>query len=196
MQVSEDRDIFTVTSAIQPSFCRSLIDLFQKTQPCYKGKFGPRDGLLMDLDNKGFESWSEKCHSAFEPALALYRNHYRFYEKLISGGFKIAEYTEGQGCFEHYDGYTVNGLLRIQSVVVYLNDEFTSGETVFPRQNVSVKPETGKALFFPPHSSHLHSVRPPIGGTRYVLLSWLFLDYVPKMKDALRYIGKKPAYFP
>lgn len=60
---------------------------------------------------------------------------------------------------------------RYFSVVCYLNDDFTGGETVFPGLGYAVTPETGKAIVFP--SDYLHGSKPVISGEKFVLVSWI-----------------------
>ncbi len=60
---------------------------------------------------------------------------------------------------------------RYFTFLCYLNDDFEGGETSFPQLNLSVKPESGKAILFP--SSYLHGAEPVTRGEKYVLISWL-----------------------
>ena len=60
---------------------------------------------------------------------------------------------------------------RYLSVVCYLNDNFTGGETSFPGCGYTAKPKTGKAIIFPSH--YLHGSVPVIRGMKYVIVSWL-----------------------
>ena len=60
---------------------------------------------------------------------------------------------------------------RYFSVVCYLNDDFTGGETSFPALNYSVTPESGKAIVFP--SDHLHCSEPVTSGEKFVVVSWI-----------------------
>ena len=41
-----------------------------------------------------------------------------------------------------------NGGPRRITIIIYLNENFKGGETVFPKINISVKPQTGKAAVF------------------------------------------------
>ena len=60
---------------------------------------------------------------------------------------------------------------RYFSVVCYLNEDFTGGETVFPGLDFATTPETGKAIVFP--SDYLHGSKPVISGEKFVLVSWI-----------------------
>ncbi|MEO8436085.1 MAG: 2OG-Fe(II) oxygenase [Pyrinomonadaceae bacterium] len=60
---------------------------------------------------------------------------------------------------------------RYFSVVCYLNDDFTGGQTAFPELSYSVTPESGKAIVFP--SNHLHCSEPVKTGEKFVVVSWI-----------------------
>lgn len=60
---------------------------------------------------------------------------------------------------------------RYFSVVCYLNDDFTGGQTSFPGLNYSATPESGKAIVFP--SNYLHCSEPVTTGEKFVVVSWI-----------------------
>lgn len=70
---------------------------------------------------------------------------------------------------------------RIGTLLVYLNDEFTEGETDFPTYGKKYKPQVGSALFFrplgkfngKPHPNALHAGLPVKEGTKYVCNAWI-----------------------
>lgn len=59
-----------------------------------------------------------------------YRNHYDF----ILLDYKYTNY------------HLSRGGQRIKSFVIYLNDDYEGGETIFPKQNIIIKPEAGKVI--------------------------------------------------
>lgn len=66
--------------------------------------------------------------------------------------------------------------LRIFIVIVYLNDNFSGGELLFPFQNETIKPETGMMVIFPTSFMFPHMTNPAIGNDRYVLRLSYFLN--------------------
>jgi hypothetical protein len=64
-----------------------------------------------------------------------------------------------------HDGQSIAKL----SLVLYLNDDYQGGETVFPDLNISVRPQVGKFLAFAPATRH--SSTPIIEGTKYIIRS-------------------------
>jgi len=68
---------------------------------------------------------------------------------------------------------------RIGTIIFYLNDGFTGGETNFPKLDITVRPRKGSALFFEYNYSKitnhltLHGGMPVVHGTKYIATSWI-----------------------
>jgi hypothetical protein len=56
---------------------------------------------------------------------------------------------------------------------IYLNDDFTDGETEFMFQQRKVRPETGSLLIAPTAFTHTHRGNRPSGGDKYIATSWI-----------------------
>ena len=67
---------------------------------------------------------------------------------------QITRYEQGQKYIPHYDFFNVRGhegLIendRRATVIVYLNDGYTGGTTIFPDLDMQIVPRKGMALFF------------------------------------------------
>lgn len=59
--------------------------------------------------------------------------------------------------------------------IVYLNDNFTGGELVFPDRNVVIIPKPGLFVAFPSNHKFVHSVPNILSGKRYSLPLWFTL---------------------
>ncbi|MBW4673643.1 MAG: 2OG-Fe(II) oxygenase [Desmonostoc geniculatum HA4340-LM1] len=53
------------------------------------------------------------------------------------------------------------------ALVVYLNDEFQGGETVFPQRGIKISPQLGKAVLF--NHSILHEGAKVFKGLKYII---------------------------
>lgn len=70
---------------------------------------------------------------------------------------------------------------RIATVLMYLNDDFTGGETRFPNLNIAVKPKKGKAIFFWVsdkmsrliYNETLHGGDPVTSGEKWIATQWI-----------------------
>lgn len=79
---------------------------------------------------------------------------------------EIVRWPSGSFQEPHYDGDDVF------AVVIYLNDDFGGGRTVFKFDtDIKVKPETGKCLIFS-NSKYLHWVEEVEKSDRYTLAYW------------------------
>ena len=103
---------------------------------------------------------------------------------------QIVKYDEGGQFIEHFDNCDhpdkeycdrVNHWAgpRRATLLMYLNDDFEGGETVFPKIDLTVKPETGKAILFwttkdgdkiLPES--IHKGNPVKKGNKWIATKW------------------------
>ena len=85
--------------------------------------------------------------------------------------FRGYRYRPGQAFKPHFDGsYRPSASLESElTLLLYLNDDFTGGETAFLDLDASVRPERGSVLLF----AHrvLHEGAEVTSGTKYVLRS-------------------------
>ncbi len=91
--------------------------------------------------------------------------------------FVIKRYRPGQQeQFQlHFDAinYVSN---RYLVLLWYLNDVAVGGETEFPHLKLTVKPETGRLLIFPPYWMYQHQGLPPVSGDKYILSTYLLFE--------------------
>lgn len=105
---------------------------------------------------------------------------------LIEGGDKENDYMPNNyhGLENHVDVYSFAHAKRFLCLMVYLNDDFQGGETVFPTFGSKVIPKKGMAFIFPPTWTYLHRGDPPLGpsklGAKYFLMT--HCNYVDKTK--------------
>lgn len=60
--------------------------------------------------------------------------------------------------------------------LVYLNDDFTGGELVFPDRDVVIVPKRGLFVGFPSNHEFVHAVPNVLSGKRYSLPVWFTVD--------------------
>jgi prolyl 4-hydroxylase len=103
---------------------------------------------------------------------------------------QVVRYKPGTYYREHHDAccdeseacslFENKGGQRVGTLLVYLNEEFTDGETHFPNINLKLKAPPGSAIFFKPlglenkcHPNALHAGLPISSGTKYVCNAWV-----------------------
>jgi len=82
-----------------------------------------------------------------------------------------------QGCLD----FEKEGGQRVATLLVYLNSEFTDGETHFPVLDLKLKADPGSAILFRPlgteeakcHPKALHAGLPISSGVKYVCNAWI-----------------------
>ena len=107
---------------------------------------------------------------------------------------QVVNYKSTQKYDAHYDACDPSdeickndterlGSLRYATFIIYLNDNFTGGETEFPKHNFKAKPKIGKAvLFFNLNDNNtnrrdnsFHGGLPPIVGEKWMCNKWIRL---------------------
>jgi len=129
-----------------------------------------RDNLRVMCDDVELAAnWYERL-APFMPAKRL-----AWHVCGLNERFRYYRYDVGQRFAPHFDGCFRRSDMEesLFTFMIYLNDDFTGGETKFyvqdGRLRVSVKPERGKALVF--WHSQLHEGAPVEKGRKYVVRS-------------------------
>ncbi len=140
-------------------------------------------------------SFNQKLHSLIN----TYSNtklNYENTEKL-----QVVRYLPSQKYNAHYDcchpdfqktadrkihclnDIKINGSLRYGTILVYLNNNFTGGETEFPKLGVKIKPKIGKVLIFYSLDTNkrqidesLHAGLPVKTGIKWICNKWYRLE--------------------
>jgi hypothetical protein len=98
--------------------------------------------------------------------------------ELGDSGVSIAKTMIGHTPEEHADSQNMDGTPKdgcsdfYVSAVVYINDNFSGGELVFPKIGYSYKPVAGSCIIFPSHTQYSHYVDKVSTGERIVLPFW------------------------
>ncbi len=102
----------------------------------------------------------------------------------------VLHYKSGQTYRDHYDFFNPEfpahtphlkaGGQRVKTLLVYLNDEYTGGETNFPKLDWKYRGQPGTAVTFENVNSKgellvnsLHSGLPPETGEKWIISKWL-----------------------
>jgi len=163
--------------ALPPEQCRPLIDRFESTP----------DHELCQLD-AGYsfcqlditETWPDQ-NEILIPVFLSYFNKYqvaldaRFWPPKFSfEHLRMKRYLpNGRDRFPpHVDVVTQVAARRFMTAIIYLN-ALEGGETVFPGLNLSITPEPGRLLAFPPLWMFPHAGLPPKSEPKYILHTYL-----------------------
>lgn len=171
--------IFTIDELLSPQECENHISLSESKRygdapimafmnPVMRPDVRNNKRVIIDNEKEAAALWS-KVEKVIPKAIGEYKavglnERFRYYR------YDIAEYFAW-----HQDGsfQRGNGEESLMTFMVYLNEEFTGGETEFdlryPHGEVSIKPKTGMGLIFLHHLRHRGSTVNT--GRKYVLRS-------------------------
>jgi prolyl 4-hydroxylase len=83
---------------------------------------------------------------------------------------QLVRYQPGGHYLDHRDTPAIGATPRALSLVWYLNDGFTGGETRFVSPDITVSPVSGVAIAFSPVV--MHRAEPVTAGTKYAVVAW------------------------
>jgi hypothetical protein len=101
---------------------------------------------------------------------------------LRPGAINLQRYTGGRGGYPywHCELYPrdphAETLHRHLLWTIYLNEEFSEGETEFLYQQRAIAPRTGSLLIAPAAFTHTHRGNRPQGGDKFIATSWILFQ--------------------
>ncbi len=116
---------------------------------------------------------------------------------VLNGEFlQILRYRPGEEFRPHVDYFNASGAgayksladggQRAQTVLIYLNDDYSGGSTCFPRLQLEIKGRRGDLLQFHNlgadglgHTDSLHAGTPVVAGEKWVLSQWIRSESYP-----------------
>ncbi|HEY9645067.1 MAG TPA: 2OG-Fe(II) oxygenase [Chroococcidiopsis sp.] len=183
-------DIFLVNNLLEPSVCQHVIQVAEASQ------FEPAGILVESVDQQVRSNDMLRLgdsNSLLKSTNQLLWTKLAVVQRLLHEAYGVAfpylepctilRYRESQFYKRHIDNLLLASRLqevqqgiptRDVSIVGYLNDDFSGGETYFDRQDIKVKPAAGAVLVFPSYYTHPHESLTVLSGQKYAFTSWLF----------------------
>jgi hypothetical protein len=138
---------------------------------CQDFKIGEIKNPMTDDQATLGQIWQDS-YDAQIPAVEDYCNRYNIrmnYWEVMN----FIQYGPNQHFQEHADhGFSYSATV---SLVGYPNDDYEGGELVFPKLNLSIKPQAGDLYIFPSTYLFSHVAKPVISGRKYSIVT--MLDY-------------------
>ena len=186
-QVQELEDLLT------PEECDQLIAYAKK-----KGmkesdvlSYGAETDTVVDTKSRRSKTaWISDNEHSLAMKVALISEKLTGLPRNTQEMLQVAYYEPGGKFNDHYDACSEKNKdycdkmnryagQRRSTLLIYLNDNFTGGETVFPKINVTVKPKKGKGILFwnttPEEiiiSESMHRGNPVEGGEKWICTKW------------------------
>lgn len=178
--------IYAVDNAISTQDCAAMIEKFEaKTEQQYAGLIGSDQQLAeqvkksTDLRISGREDWKQyddifraSMHKAINSLSALHP--FFSANRFKDMGYNLQRTQEGEYYHWHLDTGAGQMSERVLVALWYLNDvPGPGGATEFFHQNISVQPQVGRLMLFPPFWTHLHQNSILEKGVKYISTTWL-----------------------
>ena len=144
-------------------------------------KFGRNDvdNLIAEGKFEITQGWADKTWSIqdSEVSSSIYNRLSLLLSKydpslVLSGLSTIQRLPPGTELKSHVDQDTDPSIRY--ATIIYINDDYSSGEIFFKNLGVALKPKPGDLLFFPGNSEYEHGVKPVSDGSvRYVMVGFV-----------------------
>jgi Rps23 Pro-64 3,4-dihydroxylase Tpa1-like proline 4-hydroxylase len=177
--------VFERPHALPPSFCEEVIERFEAhPEHQYEGRIGQvqtKDRsvkVTTDLVVSNKEEWQDVDQMLFRSlaaALREFREAFPYFKGPFKDmGYQVQRYRPGEFYHWHIDGGSHEFSQRQLVAIWYLNDvPGPGGETQFLYQDLSIKPERGKLVLFPPFWTHEHRAARLEAGLKYIATTWV-----------------------
>ncbi len=180
------RDYIVVASNIlSHDVCRRAMSLFDNMISNHEHH--ATDGYnFSQLNVTRHSSINQECKIMHDELVHASLNALKFYKQRVSESsfwpdrtaleeFRIKRYLPNSNhrFDDHVDAAGLSTSKRYLAFFWYLNDVTEGGETCFPSLDISVKPQAGRALIFPPMWMFPHRANTPISGPKYMVGSYL-----------------------
>jgi len=170
-------------NSLDPKICNLLIEKFEDLENKQeKVKLQNRPNFtqvnLTEICNESTElnylhQFLLKTTIDYKKKYCNFFGDWKFPRKHGFEQFRIKRYlNNNDDVFErHVDVNDYVSARRYLSFFWYLNDVDCGGETIF--DDLTIKPETGKLVIFPPMWMFPHSGEKPISNTKYIISTYL-----------------------
>ena len=178
--------IYEISHALPADVCREMVRRFEEKKDQHQpGRIGqgaaeaPDIKRSTDLPISGRADWKD-IDTALVRSLAQvlreFAAQFPFFaaNKFKDLGYNLQRTLPGEFYHWHVDSGPGEFMSRQLVAIWYLNDvPGPGGETEFPLQGVSITPEEGKLLLFPPFWTHVHRGATLQQGVKYIATTWV-----------------------
>jgi len=191
----KDIDFQEIPNFLSKDECNELITYFEQhkenhSQSTVDNGFLKDTGYLSLKKRQSIQCWLSTQKYSF---VKIIQRRLQPYIKLpildyLHESLQLVKYTPGGFFIPHYDekkSLFLHRYYRYSTLLIYLNDDYQGGETVFPRLNKTIIPQQGKAIYFKninESNKHLlwyslHGGNKVINGNKYIANVWTQLRF-------------------
>jgi len=181
--------IYALDNALDSDTCKAMIERFESnSDQRYPGRIGQQaeqeDSIKRstDLRISGREDWRDIdaiLKQSLAHGLGLLSGLHPFFQanKLHDVGYNMQKTGPGEYYHWHVDGGPGQFSKRQLVAIWYLNNfPQNGGETEFFFQDLSIRPDSGLLVLFPPFWTHLHRGKLVLEGEKYIATTWVCCD--------------------
>jgi hypothetical protein len=178
--------IYEIENAIPGELCDEMIARFEAhPEQHHDGRIGEGRDIensikrSTDLRISGREEWKDVDKVLFNSlgkALSQLSAEFPFFavNRFRDMGYQLQRTREGEFYHWHIDGGPGEFSQRQLVAIWYLNDvPGPGGTTDFALQEISVQPQRGKMVLFPPFWTHIHRNATLEKGVKYIATTWV-----------------------
>jgi hypothetical protein len=175
---------YVIDGNLKPELCKDIIEKFEKDKrqsPGYTGGgLNTEMKTSLDLMFSRFADWEDVVKILDEKMKENLQKYQEFLQERLPNNYNVLDtwhsgyQLQKSGHYRwHHDSRIEHGRERIVTFIWYLNTIEEGGHTGFLYK--SVKPETGKFVFFPSTWDYVHCGFP--SKDKYIITGWLWRDY-------------------
>jgi predicted 2-oxoglutarate/Fe(II)-dependent dioxygenase YbiX len=185
--VSLPHGMVIIENFLDDSICKKLIDQteFAHSKKATIVKTSTTNFEIVDESNRKTDVYDlGECYSQIK--LLLQKTFSELLNKYYSTNIvwyeepQLLRYVKGGFYHPHSDSESwdssnkkwYKSMPRDFSFLIYLNEEFTGGEIIFPNFDFKLKPRKGMFVCFPSDHRFIHKVTETLSGVRYAIVTW------------------------
>jgi hypothetical protein len=170
-------------NALDPDICSKLIGIFDQLSDKQERIENDRKPNFTQFNLTSISKESDELNDIHQHLIKKTFEYKKDYYQFIDGRcfpeqnafeqFRIKKYNnDGNDAFDcHVDVMDHPSARRFLSFMWYLNDVDEGGETIF--KDLTINPQVGKLVMFPPLWMFPHKGCAPISNTKYILTTYL-----------------------
>jgi len=187
-------ELYELRNILTPEECDTLIELAKAKgmEDSSVLAYGKEKDTETDTDyRKSKQTWFEDNASPVIQKIADYCEQITGLPKANQEMIQVAHYETGGKFNAHYDACVYedktycdkinrNAGQRKTTLLIYLNDDYTGGETEFTNLNLKIKPEKGKGILFYDtdenqtiYEESKHMGNAVISGEKWICTKWV-----------------------
>ena len=188
--INEDYSIKEFPNFLSDEECNKIIDM-SKDKLLVSRIYGKNEDTLSTGFRNSLQHWLNDDNLFIKNISDRIRNITNTKTNYMEP-LQVVKYPENGYFYHHYDVCKDSDEIcermnsghgpRFITFIIYLNDDFDGGETDFPKQNIKIKPQKGKAIVFYNTDKNgkileesFHAGLPVSKGTKWITNKWIHL---------------------